>query len=79
MGRLISPFNREAKIKKQEVTRMNEVTISAAEYKELLEAQAGVRAFSRYVNMARYSVDREVCAAILGFELVEVGEDAGEG
>lgn len=56
---------------------MNEVTIPAAEYKELLGAQAGIRAFSRYVNMVRYSVDREVCAAILGFELAEVGEDAG--
>lgn len=51
---------------------MNEVTIPAAEYKELLEAQAGIRAFSRYVNMVRYRVDREVCAAILGFELAEV-------
>lgn len=58
---------------------MNEITISTAEYKELLEAKTGIRAFSRYVNMARYSVDREVCAAILGFELAEVPEDAGEG
>ena len=58
---------------------MNEVTISTEEYKELLDAQARVRAFSRYVNMARYSVDREVCAAILGFELAEVLEDAREG
>lgn len=58
---------------------MNEVTISAEEYRELLEAKAGIRAFSRYVNMVRYSVDREVCAAILGFDLMEVGEDASAG
>lgn len=57
---------------------MNEVTISTAEYKELLEAQAGIKAFARYVNMVRYSIDREACAAILGFDLAEVGEDAGE-
>lgn len=57
---------------------MNEkVTISAAEYKELLEAQAGIKAFARYVNMVRYSVDREVCAAILGFALTEVPGEAG--
>ena len=46
-----------------------EVTISAAEYKELLEAQASIKAFARYVDMVKYSVDREVYAALLGFAL----------
>lgn len=56
---------------------MHEVTISTEEYKELLAAQANIRAFARYVNMEKYSVDRGICAAFLGFELVEVPEDAG--
>lgn len=57
---------------------MNEVTITTEEYKGLMEAQAGIKAFARYVNMVKYSVDREVCAALLGFELMEVKGDAGE-
>ena len=54
-----------------------EVTISAAEYKELLEAQASIKAFARYVDMVKYSVDREVYAALLVFDLTEVPEEAG--
>ena len=56
---------------------MNEVTISTEEYKELLEAQANIRAFARYVNMEKYTISRGICAAFLGFGLVEVPEDAG--
>lgn len=56
---------------------MNEVTISTTEYKELLEAQSSIKAFARYVNRSEFSISREHCADILGFELVEVSEDAG--
>lgn len=57
---------------------MNEVTITAAEYKELVEAQASIRAFARYVNGSEYSISREHCADILGFELAEAKGDGRE-
>lgn len=57
----------------------NTVTITAAEYKELVElATKGnvlidrVNAFARYVNADKYAVEREICGAILGFEVSSI-------
>ena len=47
------------------------------EYRKLTELKGRVDAFSGYVNKTNFSVDREICAAMLGFELKKVGEDAG--
>lgn len=38
---------------------------------ELFELVGRVKAFAAYVNLTRYSVEREICATILGFELEE--------
>lgn len=52
------------------------ITISAKEYRQLVEAQVRIHVFSRYVNSKRYSVGREECAAFLDFELEDVQEDS---
>ena len=43
---------------------------------ELFELIGRVKAFTDYVNVCKFAIDRETCAAILGFELKEEKEDA---
>lgn len=51
---------------------MREVTISAEEYKELIEKSARIEAFSEYVNAEELSINRMMCGLFLGFEVNEV-------
>lgn len=53
------------------------VAVSAKEYKKLVEAQVRIEIFADYVRAEKYSIGRENCAALLGFELEE-DEDAGD-
>ena len=58
----------------QEIT----VTVNQSEYRMLLELYGRVSAFKEFVNQHEYSVTRETCAAILGFELpTKENKDAG--
>ena len=45
------------------------VTITTEEYKSLVEAKARLKVFSEYVNKESYSIGRDMCATLLGFEL----------
>lgn len=42
---------------------------------ELFELVGRIKAFSAYVNSAKYSIEREICASMLGFELEEGKEN----
>lgn len=44
-------------------------------FSELMELKGREQAFERFVNSTKYSIGREDCAAILGFELKAVEED----
>lgn len=48
------------------------ITITMEEYKKLLEASVRVSVFSDYVNQSNYSIDREDCGRLLGFEVVKM-------
>ncbi len=48
-----------------------------AVYKKLVEVQVRIEIFADYVRAEKYSIGRENCAALLGFELEE-DEDAGD-
>ena len=37
-----------------------------------------IKAFAAYVNSTKYSIEREICASMLGFELEEETKDARE-
>lgn len=50
------------------------ITISAEEYRKLLETSVRVSVFADFVNGSKYSIDREDCGRFLGFEVV-VRED----
>lgn len=43
--------------------------VSKDEYRKLLELKGRVDAFVGYVKTTEYSIERNKCAAILGFEL----------
>lgn len=43
---------------------------------ELFKLSGRINAFADYVNVCKFAIDRETCAAILGFELKEEKEDA---
>ena len=43
--------------------------VAKDEYRYLLEFKGRVDAFVGYVNKTEFSLDREICAAMLGFEL----------
>ena len=51
------------------------VTVNENRYKELLAAEARIKAFAAYVNTRQYSIEREVCGAFLDFKVEENGED----
>lgn len=54
---------------------MNEtITIPMEEYKKLLEASVRIAVFADFANSAKYSIEREECGRILGFE-IKVKED----
>ena len=54
------------------------VIIDKEEYNFLVTSRARTVAFRDYVLATEFSVDRKICAAILGFKLEEqVSEDAG--
>lgn len=56
---------------------MTEITIvPVEEYQDLLKINAMVEAFKVYVLNAKFSIDRDVCAAYFGFELPEVKNGA---
>ncbi len=40
---------------------------------ELFELVGRIKAFAAYVNSTKYDIDRELCAAMLGFELRNKG------
>lgn len=52
-----------------------EITIPLEEYKNFIKMQTRVELFAEHVNKEKYSISREECAAILGFELNETGEE----
>lgn len=52
--------------------------ISEERVAELLEHEGRRNAFIDYVKFKKYSIDREIIAAMLGFELKEGTKDAGE-
>lgn len=41
---------------------------------ELFELVGRIKAFAAYVNSTKYSIERELCAAMLGFELEDEEE-----
>jgi len=45
------------------------ITISAKEYRELLEASVRIKIFAGFVNGEKYSIDRKDCGKYLGFEV----------
>ena len=54
------------------------VVVDKEEYGNLMAMKGKLIAFKDYVLATEFSVDRKICAAILGFELQEqVNEDAG--
>lgn len=44
----------------------------------LFELVGRIKAFAAYVNSTKYSIEREICASMLGFELEEETKDARE-
>ncbi|MCI9591625.1 MAG: hypothetical protein HFG42_13970 [Lachnospiraceae bacterium] len=52
-----------------EIRLSSQITIPTEEYKELVKIQARVEVFKEFVNSKKYSVDKEECAAFLGFKL----------
>lgn len=48
---------------------MGEITIPRDEYKNLIRMEMRLEAFANYVNSEKYSIGREMCAKMLGFEL----------
>lgn len=52
---------------------MEQITISTEEYKTLVEkaavSETRLKAFSEFVNSTKYSIDREMCGILLGFEV----------
>lgn len=49
--------------------------VSKDEYRKLLELKGRVEAFVGYVKTTEYSIERNKCAAMLGFELNEQVKD----
>ena len=47
------------------------VTIKNSEYAVLIKAFGKMEAFKDFVKKQKYSISREDCAAILGFEITE--------
>lgn len=45
-------------------------------FKELVEVNGRMKAFASFVNQSDYSIKREECASMLGFELKEDGKNA---
>ncbi len=45
---------------------------------ELFELVGRIKAFAAYVNSTKYSIEREICASMIGFELEEETKDARE-
>lgn len=58
---------------------MGTIVISVEEYKKLIEMEVRVNIFKDYVNGEKYSISRETCASMLGFELEEREERKVEG
>lgn len=48
------------------------ITISAEEYRKLLETSVRVGVFADFVNRSKYRIDREDCGRFLGFEVVKM-------
>lgn len=54
------------------------VTLKQSEYKSLVKSYGKMESFIEFVKKKDYSISREDCAAILGFELNDqVKENAG--
>lgn len=51
------------------------VSIPLSTFLQLSDIAGRTAAFVDYVNAEKFSIDRQTCAAILGFELKEVVED----
>lgn len=56
----------------------NMVTVTLEQYKSGIEAAAIMRAMAAYLNYKKYTVDRDVIAAMLGIDLEEEGENENE-
>lgn len=56
------------------------ITITKKEYDNLLENMFNVKAFARFVNNEKYSIDRKNCGALLNFEVKDgsVEENAND-
>lgn len=50
------------------------VYVSSKTFQELCELKGRVSAFAKWVGRERYSISKEDCAAILGFELLKEDE-----
>lgn len=50
----------------------NVITVPTEKYDRLIQAEARIQTMISYVNHTRYSIDREVIGAILGFTVNEV-------
>jgi hypothetical protein len=48
---------------------MDEITLTKEEYRKLLESEIRIKLFATYVNSKSYSISKEECADLLGFEL----------
>lgn len=45
------------------------IAIPAEEYKRLLEGDVRIKIFADFVNATKYSIEREDCGRILGFNV----------
>lgn len=51
------------------------ILITVEEYKMFLEMSARVKFFEDFANRTKYSVDREDCGRILGFDIKDKEEN----
>ena len=51
------------------------VSVPLSAFMQLNDMAGRTAAFVDYVNAEKYAIDREICAAILGFELKAVSDN----
>lgn len=54
------------------------ITVSMSEFKDLCRAKVRIEAFADLVRRSEFSINREDCAAYLGFDLIKKEEVADE-